>query len=184
MELIFKNATPTPDLVDVLDEIESLIEDVGSGWMAPALAVPEGLYVFVDLPPEIEEELREPIVSVLTDALGATVADGSGLPVLEADALLPGWFAEHGRDVEAVRSRYVDLRIISDQTGFEEPIDVADELMDFWDRNPDKQLQFLTDCLALEGSAVYAEITEAAFADRPGVLGFCRQWARTRLALL
>jgi hypothetical protein len=180
MELIFKNATPTPDLVDVLDEIESLIEDVGSGWMAPALTVDEGLYVFVDLPPDIEEELREPIVSVLTDALGASVADGSGLPALADDAIPPGWFAEHGTDVESVRKRYVDLRILSEETGFEEPVDVADELVDFWDRNPDKQLQFLTDCLALEGSAVYAEIVEAAFADRPGVLGFCRQWARSR----
>jgi hypothetical protein len=180
MELIFRNATPTPDLVDVLDELESLIEDVGSGWMAPALTVDEGLYVFVDLPPAIEEELREPIVSVLTDALGASVGDGSRLPTLPNDAIAPGWFAKHGRDVDSVRTRYVDLRIISDETGFEEPVDVADELVDFWDRNPDKQLQFLTDCLALEGSAVYAEIIETAFADRPGVLGFCRQWARSR----
>jgi hypothetical protein len=174
VELLFAGATPRPSLVDVLDELETLIEDVGSGWVGPALAVPEGLSVFVDLPDAIEDELREPIISALSDALGAEPVDGSGLPRVDpAATVVPG-----DDDRDRLESSYPDGRVLSEETGFEEPADVADELADVWDRNPDRQLRFLRDCLVLEGPGVYAEIVEEAFADRPGLVGFCHQWAR------
>lgn len=179
MELLFASARPGPDLIEVLDELETLIEDVGTGWVGPALRVPEGLYVFVDLPVEIEDDLREPIISALSDALRSLPTDAASLPRVDpgADAAA----AITGGDRELLVQRYPDLRLISDETGFEEPMDVADELADVWDRAPDKHLGFLRDCLVLEGPAVYTEIVELAFGDRDGLVGFCHQWARAAL---
>ncbi len=177
MELLFRGAAPRPSLVDVLDELETLIEDVGDGWVGPALHLPDGLYVFVDLPPDVEDELREPIVSALTDALGAEPVDGSDLPLLPDDAVLHVDDADRDR----LERAYPGLRVLSEETGFEEPADIADELADLWPRNPDKQLGFLHDCLALEGAAVYAEIVEEAFLERPAVAHFCHQYARSLL---
>jgi hypothetical protein len=174
VELLFATARPGPDLVDVLDELETLIEDVGSGWVGPAVRVPEGLYVFIDLPPDVEEALRDQIVSALSDALAAEATDASHLPRLDPGTSVPVPDAQR----ERLERAYPGMRVLSADTGFEDPLDVADELADLWDRGPDRQLVFLHDCLMLEGGDVYAAIIDAAFGDRVGVAGFCHQWAR------
>jgi hypothetical protein len=181
VELLFVHARPTPDLVDVLDELETLIEDVGSGWISPALTLPEGLYVFVDLPDAVEEDLREPIVSALSIALNTDAQEGAELARLAPHVATEHLVPAEGPERERVERGYPGLRVLSDDTGFEEPADIADELADIWDRNPDRQLGFLRDLLALEGAAMYDEVITEAFADRPGVLGFCHQYARSLL---